>query len=661
MAEDIKDLKVTILMPVYNGERYLREAIVSMLNQTFTNFEFLIINDGSTDGSEAIIKSYNDKRIRLVNNEKNLGIVETLNKGIGLAKGEYIARMDADDVSLPERLEKQVEFLDRNPSVCVVAAHITLVDEQNRILDYCWTEDMLTRTEKEIYDFLPKENCIAHPTVMMRKSVISTIGYNKLFINSEDWGLWLMLISEGKIIAKIDEILVKYRIHAESITVKNNTKKPFKNILRFKRRYLKYKISKLQLKGPDYKVLRTYLAGSARFYFPFLYVLAGKLYSTRPLHFLKQFIQIRKEFGVKNKTISHIFFFPFAHIGGAERVHAVIVETVAYRNPVVIITDSNVNSTNCSLFPKSTSVLSIRELLNWPFTKKWVIKKMFASVQNNKKVYLFGANSFFFYYLLSKLPEETNAIDLIHAFMHEYEVGAEKWSIPVVYKLKNRIVISKKTALDLAQQYARKKLPEELTKRIVCINNFTPERDFVKKELTGNIKVLYSGRGTHEKRVELISNAARILSEKNAPVEFHFAGNVKGAIPMEDLPYCILHGEIRDDEVLNSIYSQSHILLVTSSREGFPMVIMEAMMNGAVPVSTPVGGIGEHIKSNINGVLLKTVNPTDVVREIVAILEYFIHHREELNAISENARQYAMSNFGKEKFVAAYQNIIDRR
>jgi len=107
--------KVTVLMPVYNAEKYLKEAIGSILGQSFSDFEFLIINDGSTDSSVKIIKSYDDPRIRFIANEKNLGVIPTLNKGFALAQGEFIARMDADDISLPKRLELQADFMDKHP------------------------------------------------------------------------------------------------------------------------------------------------------------------------------------------------------------------------------------------------------------------------------------------------------------------------------------------------------------------------------------------------------------------------------------------------------------------------------------------------------------------------------------------------------------------
>jgi glycosyltransferase involved in cell wall biosynthesis len=127
---NIQKSRITVLMPVYNGEKYLREAIDSIFNQTFTDFEFLIVDDGSTDNSVEIINSYQNSRINLVKNDKNEGLVYTLNRGLSLAKGEYIARMDCDDISLPERLKKQIDFLDSNSEIAVVGTWIKVINEK---------------------------------------------------------------------------------------------------------------------------------------------------------------------------------------------------------------------------------------------------------------------------------------------------------------------------------------------------------------------------------------------------------------------------------------------------------------------------------------------------------------------------------------------------
>ena len=130
--------KLSVIMPAYNAEKYIGEAIESILNQTFTDFEFIIIDDGSSDHTADIIKGFHDERIRFIQNEKNSGVANTLNKGLELSQGEYIARMDADDISLPARFEKQVAFMEANPDVAVVGCGIELfgMSHEKRYFSY---------------------------------------------------------------------------------------------------------------------------------------------------------------------------------------------------------------------------------------------------------------------------------------------------------------------------------------------------------------------------------------------------------------------------------------------------------------------------------------------------------------------------------------------
>ncbi len=246
--------KVTVLMPVYNGEEYLREAIESILGQSFTDFELLIINDGSTDRSVEIIQSYRDPRIRLVHNERNMGLVPTLNKGVKLANGEYIARMDADDISLPERFAKEVLFLDSHPLISVVSVKALLINAKGTE-DGLWLADKNTTTWSEIYQLLPKENCVVHPGVMIRKEVIANYGFNPKQKDAEDYDLWLRIASDGHKIEKIDEELLKYRIHSNSITTISKTGRPLRTLIFAKYNYLLHKIAKKQFNGFDIKVL----------------------------------------------------------------------------------------------------------------------------------------------------------------------------------------------------------------------------------------------------------------------------------------------------------------------------------------------------------------------------------------------------------------------
>ena len=175
--------KVSVLMPVYNTrEEWLHEAIESILNQTFTDFEFLILDDGSTNNAADVIKSYSDKRIKYIYKE-NSGISDTLNLGISKAKGEYIARMDSDDISLPERFAKQIEYMDAHPEVGVLGTSIQVFGNK---------EELRSPQKNVGYLDMMRQSQVAHPAVIIRKSVMQN--YNPEYEYAEDYELWSRLI-----------------------------------------------------------------------------------------------------------------------------------------------------------------------------------------------------------------------------------------------------------------------------------------------------------------------------------------------------------------------------------------------------------------------------------------------------------------------------------
>jgi glycosyltransferase involved in cell wall biosynthesis len=198
---------ITVLMPVYNGAKYLNEAIDSILNQTFSDFEFLIIDDGSTDQSIDQIMLYDDPRIQLIKNKKNLGQSETLNKGLSLARGEYIARMDQDDISIPERLKKQLDFMENNSDVDVCGSWVQLMGKYNGIIE------LETQSEEIKISLLTNQN-LAHPAVMIRKDTLVKydLNYNPTFTIGNDYDLWVRMF-EYCSFANIPEALIKYRMH----------------------------------------------------------------------------------------------------------------------------------------------------------------------------------------------------------------------------------------------------------------------------------------------------------------------------------------------------------------------------------------------------------------------------------------------------------------
>jgi glycosyltransferase involved in cell wall biosynthesis len=199
----------TVLMPVYNGEKYLREAIDSILNQTLTDFEFLIIDDGSTDNSVQIISLYSDPRIKFVRNDTNLGISKTLNRGIEMASAEYIARMDADDISYPKRLQKQYNYLIENPDCALLSTWAKMITEKN---EHIRTEKYRSRLH---YYNLTFECWMYHPTVVFKKTAAKEVGMYSIPY-AEDFELFWQLSRKFKI-ACLEEVLVDYRVTDQSL------------------------------------------------------------------------------------------------------------------------------------------------------------------------------------------------------------------------------------------------------------------------------------------------------------------------------------------------------------------------------------------------------------------------------------------------------------
>jgi glycosyltransferase involved in cell wall biosynthesis len=201
------DPHVTVLMSVYNGEKYLREAINSILDQTFRDFEFLIVNDFSEDRTPAILESYDDPRIHIINNEENIGLARSLNNGLNRAEGRYIARMDADDVALPHRLERQVGCLDDHPDVALVVSGAFIIDENGEKKGVYEP----TLTSEEYYYSLLFCNCVIHSSVMFRKDVVLKLGgYDESLKRSQDYDLWCKISNTGRIVG-ISEPLIKWR------------------------------------------------------------------------------------------------------------------------------------------------------------------------------------------------------------------------------------------------------------------------------------------------------------------------------------------------------------------------------------------------------------------------------------------------------------------
>ncbi|MES2590487.1 MAG: glycosyltransferase family 2 protein [Bacteroidota bacterium] len=232
----MKEPIVSVIMPVYNAEKYLAETINSILAQTFVDFEFLIIDDGSTDKSLQILNSYADSRIKVLKNDKNIGYVQTLNKLIDLSKGKYIARQDNDDISFPERLKKQVDFLNKNEGTGVCGTNMFFFGDKQK-------QSLMPIRDEEIRAYMIINNPFCHPTIMYRKSLFNELKidkYDESLCPAEDYAMWFEISKKTKL-ANLYEPLLKYRWH------QNNTSQLKKDIQIEKANDIRKKIMKFTL------------------------------------------------------------------------------------------------------------------------------------------------------------------------------------------------------------------------------------------------------------------------------------------------------------------------------------------------------------------------------------------------------------------------------
>jgi glycosyltransferase involved in cell wall biosynthesis len=203
--------RVSVVMPVYNGAAHVGEAIASILAQSFADFELLLLDDGSTDASPAILRSFQDPRIRVLENGRNLGLIATLNRGFAEARGEYLVRMDADDVALPRRIEQQVEFLDRHPDIGVLGTAFELFGAQSGVVRHVGGDAPLRIA-------MLFECALCHPSVAIRRAAVPLPLYDPAYLHAEDYEAWIRLMLAGTRFAVLPDVLVRYRTHAAQVS-----------------------------------------------------------------------------------------------------------------------------------------------------------------------------------------------------------------------------------------------------------------------------------------------------------------------------------------------------------------------------------------------------------------------------------------------------------
>ncbi|NQV89889.1 glycosyltransferase [Candidatus Uhrbacteria bacterium] len=209
-------MKISVIMSVYNGERFLRDAVLSVLAQNEQDLELLLVDDASSDSTSLIIKelAQEDSRIRILTNSTNLGLTKSLNIALAHAQGKYIARLDADDIALPNRFTKQLEFLNTHSDIDVLGTAYIWIDESGSVIDHPST---ITDSD-ELHRTLPRFNPFLHSSIMMRKRVLDHVGgYDETYKKAQDYDLWLRLSSSHRF-ANLPEVLTQKRLTKDMIS-----------------------------------------------------------------------------------------------------------------------------------------------------------------------------------------------------------------------------------------------------------------------------------------------------------------------------------------------------------------------------------------------------------------------------------------------------------
>jgi glycosyltransferase involved in cell wall biosynthesis len=647
--------KVSIIMSVFNGEAFLQAAISSILAQTLPDFEFLIMDDGSTDSTAHILKAQTDPRITIMH-QPNQGLVASLNTLLAKASGSYIARMDADDLADPERLQLQVEYLDHHPTCAVLASRIKLIDEGGLSLPP-WGEDLNATSSQEIRQYLPVGNCIAHPSIMARADILTHYGYRDI-PGSEDYELWLRMAADGLRIDKLRQPLLSYRVHRQSITQLSKKGSVTMKILRVKLAFLIFRLGRLRFGAFELQVLRSVIMVVTRA------ILQRSKYAIAiPLAALeRRLVRIPSR---PTQKPGLLFLLPWVTVGGADKVMLDLAVGLPEFKSHVLTTEPSDNPWSQRFIQAGAVVEHLPHSLRFRRNYPWYIAQY---VKRNHIHSVLISNSRFGYQAapqIKKIAPKVRVIDILHGQGGVIDDGsAPTFSLPYQRSLDDRITVT-----NYLQEYmhATFDIPK---KRFTPIHNGIDINAFKDSAHTSFRKqygidadapvIAWVGRLSDEKKPLLVAEIARTVAKTHPNCYFLMAGEgpvrplMAEAIKDYDLTkQIILLGNCDD---VSGLMQESNIVLLTSEMEGYSITLVEAQALGVPVVATQVGGNGEVVQQGKTGLLV----PYDaqVADHLAEAINQLLGSPKRLTAM----RQEALKTNGRlsiNLMLKAYREVIN--
>ena len=659
---------VSVLMCVCNGARYLHAALDSVLLQRFDDFELIVVDDASSDGTAFILSSYSDPRLKVHHSPRAIGLVAARNRALALARGRFCAILDSDDVWHPDRLALQVEWMAAHPECDLVGSRCCLIDERGSGCQG-WAIDRKTTSQESIAAMMPYRPVMAHSSVLIRTALLKRLRYRTPDSIREDYDLWLRMLSAGHRINKLPQQLVGQRISSGAFRSDTASRPEELSLLRSKRHFLRERLSERQWGLFEQRVLfgafRDLCVVTAKAGLRlFLGAWPAADRDDRALQIHRHPV-IRAVIGMTAGIARLIpwnlqgplLIIPFHHLGGAEQVHLRIVESIADTHPTVLFTKRSNGPSWLSRFRETGA----RCLDLWWFCRLWYpvsVGIVAGMINRQQQPVVFGSNSLFYALLIPFLKPHVTVIDLTHAFGGP----AERFMLPVAERLDLRVAISKTVARQLARQYEQAGLDPQLAKRIVVIGNAV-DLPYQSHTRTSErlLRLIYVGRPDDEKRVHLIGRAFQQVRQAGVPVALVMVGEgLEQAVYPEDRAGITFSGAVVDHEEVLPLYRQADAVVISSSREGFPLTLMEGMVNGCIPIATEVGAIPEYLIHRQNSWLVPSDDEAAVVAGLAEAFTTLAGDRDLRRWLAEEAERVGRERFAPADFRTAYRRLFGR-
>lgn len=364
----------------------------------------------------------------------------------------------------------------------------------------------------------------------------------------------------------------------------------------------------------------------------------------------------------KRLNSAYVFFFDRYSLGGAQKVHLDILESLDDQNKSVFFTRHSPNAVMKAAFeaaPKTTCS-DIHFWCDNLLFRLFYVHYWAFYLNRHKGLVLLSANSTFFYDLLPWLHADIFKIELLHNFTYGKK-GMEAFGLANYQYLNLRLTVDAFTQQNIWQQYQEHRVPDHFKQRVLKIE---PGVDVVTPNALKQEKplvVLYAGRSGAQKRVWLIDQIAAHCYNQSLPVVFHFAGDAEDDLSQLVKEKSVLHGQLSAPQQMKALYQMAHVVILTSAYEGFPMVIKEGMANGCIPLVTALPGNTSHLRERENALLIFEVAQEDaVVREGITQINWLLENTAARTQLSERCHHYALTNFSRAHFIEQYRDLLLR-